>query len=46
MFKLQWSMDGFDENVNTTIYASEEEVKSAMYKVLHNDGYIVKMDVI
>jgi len=46
MFELKWSMDGFDENVNTSIYETEREVKGEMYRVLHNDGYIVNMDVI
>lgn len=46
MFELKWSMDGFDENVNTSVFETEKGVKNEMYRVTHNDGYIVKLCVV
>jgi len=46
MYELKWSMSGFDENVNTSVFETERDVKSEMYSVLHNGGYIVALSSI
>jgi hypothetical protein len=46
MYKLTWSKESFTGKQYIVAFETEQEVKRAMAEVLHQDGYIISLDVI